>query len=104
MIELDERANIVKWTELPSMYSCYGSTGIILNTYFQSRAQGIDAFGRDGWVTLWDAASNRLFGSGILEDEFLKTIAASIGEHDEITYGSSPAATALCPPRPTPGT
>ncbi|WP_104081095.1 type IV secretory system conjugative DNA transfer family protein [Cryobacterium sp. Y11] len=89
VIELDECANIVKWPELPSVYSYYGSMGIIMNTYFQSRAQGIDAFGRDGWGTLWDAASNRVFGGGVLDDEFLKTIAALIGEHDEITYGSS---------------
>jgi type IV secretory pathway TraG/TraD family ATPase VirD4 len=89
VMELDECANIVKWPELPSVYSYYGSLGIILNTYFQSRAQGIDAFGRDGWGTLWDAASNRVFGGGVLDDEFLKTIANLIGEHDEITYGSS---------------
>jgi type IV secretory pathway TraG/TraD family ATPase VirD4 len=89
VMELDECANIVKWPELPSVYSYYGSLGIILNTYFQSRAQGIDAFGRDGWGTLWDAASNRVFGGGVLDDEFLKTIAALIGEHDEITYGTS---------------
>jgi type IV secretory pathway TraG/TraD family ATPase VirD4 len=89
VMELDECANIVKWPELPSVYSYYGSLGIILNTYFQSRAQGIEAFGRDGWGTLWDAASNRVFGGGVLDDEFLKTIAALIGEHDEITYGSS---------------
>jgi type IV secretory pathway TraG/TraD family ATPase VirD4 len=89
VMELDECANIVKWPELPSVYSYYGSLGIILNTYFQSRAQGIDAFGQGGWGTLWDAASNRVFGGGVLDDEFLKTIAALIGEHDEITYGSS---------------
>jgi type IV secretory pathway TraG/TraD family ATPase VirD4 len=89
VMELDECANIVKWPELPSVYSYYGSLGIILNTYFQSRAQGIEAFGRDGWGTLWDAASNRVFGGGVLDDEFLKTIANLIGEHDEITYGSS---------------
>ena len=89
VMELDECANIVRWPELPSVYSYYGSMGIILNAYFQSRAQGIDAFGRDGWGTLWDAASNRVFGGGVLDDEFLKTIAALIGEHDEITYGSS---------------
>ena len=89
VIELDECANIVRWPELPSVYSYYGSMGIIVNAYFQSRAQGIDAFGREGWGTLWDAASNRVFGGGVLDDEFLKSIAMLIGEHDEITYGSS---------------
>ncbi|WP_255411754.1 TraM recognition domain-containing protein [Cryobacterium sp. Y11] len=59
---LDESANIVRWPELPSVYSYYGSIGIILNAYFQSRAQAIDAFGKDGWQTLWDAAAHRVYG------------------------------------------
>nr|WP_181716017.1 TraM recognition domain-containing protein [Cryobacterium sp.]QJS06348.1 conjugal transfer protein, TraG-family [Cryobacterium sp.] len=89
VMELDECANIVRWPELPSVYSFYGSMGIILNSYFQSRAQAIDAFGKDGWQTLWDAAATRVFGGGSGDDDFLRSLAALIGEHDEITYGSS---------------
>ncbi len=89
VMELDECANIVRWPELPSVYSYYGSMGIILNSYFQSRAQAIDAFGKDGWQTLWDAAATRVFGGGSGDDDFLRSLAALIGEHDEITYGSS---------------
>lgn len=89
VMELDECANIVRWPELPSVYSFYGSMGIILNSYFQSRAQAIEAFGKDGWQTLWDAAATRVFGGGSGDDDFLRSLAALIGEHDEITYGSS---------------
>ncbi|TFC33643.1 hypothetical protein E3O28_13550 [Cryobacterium sp. TMT2-14] len=89
MMELDECANIVRWPELPSVYSFYGSMGIILNSYFQSRAQAIDAFGKDGWQTLWDAVATRVFGGGSGDDDFLRSLAALIGEHDEINYGSS---------------
>ena len=89
VMELDECANIVRWPELPSVYSFYGSMGIILNAYFQSRAQAIDAFGKDGWQTLWDAAAIRVFGGGSGDDDFLRSLAALIGEHDEVTYGSS---------------
>jgi len=89
VMELDECANIVRWPELPSVYSYYGSMGIILNAYFQSRAQAIDAFGKDGWQTLWDAAANRVYGGGSGDEDFLRALAALIGDHDEVTYGSS---------------
>ena len=89
VMELDECANIVRWPELPSVYSFYGSMGIILNAYFQSRAQAIEAFGKEGWQTLWDAAANRVFGGGSGDEDFLRSLASLIGEHDEVTYGSS---------------
>lgn len=89
VMELDECANIVRWPELPSVYSYYGSMGIILNAYFQSRAQAVDAFGKDGWQTLWDAAANRVYGGGSGDEDFLRALAALIGDHDEVTYGSS---------------
>ncbi|WP_241976720.1 type IV secretory system conjugative DNA transfer family protein [Cryobacterium sp. TMT2-4] len=87
-MELNECANIVRWPELPSVYSFYGSMGMILNSYFQSRAQAIDAFGKDRWQTLWDAVATRVFGGGP-DDDFLRSLTALIGEHDEINYGSS---------------
>jgi len=89
VMALDECANIVRWPELPSVYSYYGSMGIILNAYFQSRAQAIDAFGKDGWQTLWDAAAHRVYGGVSGDEDFLRARAALIGDHDEITYGSS---------------
>jgi len=89
VMELDECANIVKWPELPSLYSFYGSMGIVLNAYFQSRAQGVRAFGRDGWQALWDAAANRVYGGGVADDEFLASLAKLIGKRDDTTWGTS---------------
>ena len=89
VMELDECANIVRWPELPALYSFYGSMGIVLNSYFQSRAQGIKAFGRDGWQALWDAAANRVYGGGVADDEFLASLAKLIGKRDDTTWGTS---------------
>ena len=49
VIELDECANIVRWPALPSVYSFYGSLGMPINTYFQSKDQAVEAFGQNGW-------------------------------------------------------
>jgi type IV secretory pathway TraG/TraD family ATPase VirD4 len=89
VMELDECANIVRWPELPSLYSFYGSMGIILNTYFQSKAQGVEAFGRGGWQALWDAAANRVYGGGVADPDFLGDLVALIGKYDETTYNTS---------------
>jgi type IV secretory pathway TraG/TraD family ATPase VirD4 len=89
VMELDECANIVRWPELPSLYSFYGSMGIILNAYFQSKAQGVEAFGRGGWQALWDAAANRVYGGGVADPDFLGDLVELIGKYDETTYGTS---------------
>jgi len=90
VLELDECANIVRWPELPSLFSFYGSLGIMLSTYFQSWTQGADAFGKDGMQTMWDAASCRVYGGGSGDDSFLKSLSTLIGEYDEtITSNSS---------------
>ncbi len=73
VIELDECANIVvRWPALPSVYSFYGSLGMPLNTYFQSRDQAVEAFGQNGWGAIWGAAVTRVFGGGAMDDQFLK--------------------------------
>src|SRR5699024_10594670 len=45
MAVLDEAANVVRWPELPDLYSHYGSRGIVVSTFFQSFEQGVEAFG-----------------------------------------------------------
>ncbi|WP_282860421.1 type IV secretory system conjugative DNA transfer family protein [Pseudoclavibacter helvolus] len=89
VMELDECANIVRWPELPSLYSFYGSIGIILSSYFQSAAQGIEAFGREGWKTLWDAAGIRIYGGGSADKDWLGDISGLIGDYDAQTYSTS---------------
>jgi type IV secretory pathway TraG/TraD family ATPase VirD4 len=89
VIELDECANIVRWPALPSVYSFYGSLGMPINTYFQSKDQAVEAFGQNGWGAIWGAAVTRVFGGGAMDPEFLRGLSNLIGEREEVTYGGS---------------
>lgn len=89
VIELDECANIVRWPELPSVYSFYGSLGMPLNTYFQSRDQAVEAFGQHGWGAIWSGAATQVFGGGGMDEQFLKGLSNLIGERDEVQHGGS---------------
>lgn len=89
VMELDECANIVRWPELPALYSVAGSRGIILSSYFQNRSQAYEAFGKNGWDTMWSNARLAVLGPGVKDDDFLRSLSNLAGEHDETTYGSS---------------
>jgi type IV secretory pathway TraG/TraD family ATPase VirD4 len=82
-VELDEAANIVRWPELPKLYSHYGSRGILLHTYLQSWTQGAEAWGDYGMRALWSAATIRVLGAGVADEKFLSEFSALIGDHDE---------------------
>jgi type IV secretory pathway TraG/TraD family ATPase VirD4 len=82
-VELDEAANIVRWPELPKLYSHYGSRGILLHTYLQSWTQGAEAWGEFGMRALWSAATIRVLGAGVADEKFLAEFSALIGDHDE---------------------
>lgn len=86
---LDEAANVCRWRELPDVYSHYGSRGIILSTYFQSYAQGIEAYGENGMSKLWSAANIRVAGAGLSEERFLPFLSNLIGDHDVVKRSSS---------------
>lgn len=83
MVELDEAANIVKWPELPKLYSHYGSRGILLHSYFQNWTQGVDAWGENGMRALWSAATIRVLGAGVADERFLAEFSALVGDHEE---------------------
>lgn len=91
VMELDECANIVRWPELPRVYSYYGSLGIQLSAYFQSRAQAVGVFGEHGWRALWNGASVRSYGGGSDDVPWLKELSAVIGERDEVITNTSRA-------------
>lgn len=88
MAVLDEAANVVRWRELPDVYSHYGSRGIVVSTFFQSYQQGVEAFGDKGMDKLWGAANIRVAGSGLSDDKFLPFIEKLVGTHD-VTHRSS---------------
>jgi type IV secretory pathway TraG/TraD family ATPase VirD4 len=89
MAVLDEAANVCRWRELPDVYSHYGSRGIIMSAFFQSWAQGTEAFSETGMSKLWSAANIRVAGAGLAEDKFLPFLSNLIGDHDVIKRSSS---------------
>lgn len=89
---LDEAANTVLWKDLPSMYSHYGSRGIILMTYLQSYSQGIGVWGKEKMEALWSAATILCVGGGIRDAELLHKLSEQIGQHEEYQRSASSAA------------
>lgn len=80
---LDEAANVVRWPELPKLYSHYGSRSIILMTILQSYAQGVGVWGEEGMEALWSAAAILLYGGGVRDEKMLSKMEALIGEYEE---------------------
>jgi len=86
---LDEAANVCRWTDLPKMYSHFGSRGIPLMTFLQSFSQGIDTWGRSGMDLLFSAANVFCYGGGEREKAHLEDLAALIGSYDKATSTAS---------------
>jgi len=84
---LDEAANICKISDLPELYSHFGSRGIVPITILQSYQQGQRVWGEHGMGALWSAATCKLVGAGIDDARFAEDLSRLIGEHD-ITVGS----------------
>jgi len=85
VVVLDEAANVCRWPELPTLYSHYGSRGILLMTFLQSHSQGVAVWGEEGMRTLWSAATIRVYGGGVADQRWLSELSELIGDHDE-TY------------------
>lgn len=86
---LDEAANVCRWRELPSLYSHFGSRGIILMTILQSWSQGVDVWGESGMKKLWSASNIAVYGGGVKERDFLDMLAAITGDYDKTTRSVS---------------
>ncbi|NKS56587.1 TraM recognition domain-containing protein [Rhodococcus hoagii] len=88
---LDEAANVVRWTKLPSLYSHFGSRGIIIMTILQSWSQGVEVWGEGGMKKLWSSSNIKVYGGGVAVDDgnFLSKMSTAIGDHWEITGSSS---------------
>lgn len=89
MAVLDETANVVRWRELPDLYSHYGSRGIVVSTFFQSFVQGEEAFGKEGMSKLWSAANIRVAGSGLSEAQFGSFLSRQVGKRDVVKRSTS---------------
>ncbi len=84
---LDEAANVVRWSNLPKLYSHYGSRGVVIQTILQSYEQGVSVWGRDGMAMLTSAANVLAYGGGVKVggDGFLRSMSEAIGDHYEMT-------------------
>ncbi|MGV9668382.1 type IV secretory system conjugative DNA transfer family protein [Nocardia niigatensis] len=89
LIVLDEAANIVRWAELPKMYSHFGSRGIVVMTILQSWAQGVRCWGPEGMTALWSAANVKVLGAGLDDAAFLRDRSELIGPHYELVNSTS---------------
>lgn len=81
LVELDEAANICPWSELPSMYSHFGSRGIVVDTILQSWSQGEARWGKEGLRKLASAANQMLYAGGVKEAAFLGDLEKLIGTY-----------------------
>jgi len=86
---LDEAANVCRWTDLPDLYSHFGSRGIPIMSVFQSWSQGIAVFGREGMRKLWSASNVKLYAGGVSETDFLGELSELVGTYDRETSSVS---------------
>lgn len=87
--DLDEVGNVVKLKQLPEWYSFFGSMGIVVSAYFQTRGQGVAMLERTGWDTLWSAAAIKVYGGGSDDTQFLESLSKTIGQYDAKIRNSS---------------
>lgn len=82
---LDEAANVCRISDLPDLYSHFGSRGINVVTLLQSYRQGARVWGDAGMDALWSAATVKLLGAGLDDADFVEKISKLVGQHDVST-------------------
>jgi type IV secretory pathway TraG/TraD family ATPase VirD4 len=86
---LDEACNICRISDLPDLYSHFGSRGIVPITIMQSLQQGQRVWGEHGMGALWGAATVKLVGPGMDDARFAEDLSRLVGEHDIDVASSS---------------
>nr|WP_240955544.1 type IV secretory system conjugative DNA transfer family protein [Streptomyces thermoviolaceus] len=86
---LDEAANVCRISDLPDLYSHFGSRGINVVTLLQSYRQGSRVWGEAGMDALWSAATIKLLGAGLDDADFVDKISKLVGQHDVSTVSLS---------------
>jgi type IV secretory pathway TraG/TraD family ATPase VirD4 len=84
VVVLDEAANICRIRHLDSLYSHYGSRGIVMVTILQNWAQGAEVWGPLGIEKLWSAANVAIYGGGVADDRYLKRLSDLAGQHEQV--------------------
>nr|WP_307135698.1 type IV secretory system conjugative DNA transfer family protein [Streptomyces aurantiacus] len=86
---LDEAANVCRISDLPDLYSHFGSRGINVVTLLQSYKQGSRVWGEAGMDAMWSAATIKLLGAGLDDADFVEKISKLVGNHDVRTASVS---------------
>ncbi|WP_066466128.1 type IV secretory system conjugative DNA transfer family protein [Sanguibacter suarezii] len=86
---LDEAANICRFKDLDSLYSHYGSRGILFMTILQNWAQGEEVWGKGGMEKLWSAANVKIYGGGVDDDRYLRRLSDLIGTYERVQTSQS---------------
>ncbi|CAL9589902.1 hypothetical protein SUDANB145_05204 [Streptomyces sp. enrichment culture] len=86
---LDEAANVCRISDLPDLYSHFGSRGINVVTLLQSYRQGARVWGEAGMDAMWSAATIKLLGAGLDDADFVEKISKLVGNHDTRTVSVS---------------
>ncbi|GAA2066199.1 hypothetical protein GCM10009801_12330 [Streptomyces albiaxialis] len=79
---LDEAANVCRISDLPDLYSHFGSRGINVVTLLQSYRQGQRVWGDAGMDAMWSAATVKLLGAGLDDADFVEKVSKLVGNRD----------------------
>jgi type IV secretory pathway TraG/TraD family ATPase VirD4 len=86
---LDEAANVCRISDLPDLYSHFGSRGINVVTLLQSYRQGSRVWGEAGMDAMWSAATIKLLGAGLDDADFVEKVSKLVGNQDVRTASIS---------------
>ncbi len=89
VVVLDEAASVAPIRDLPKLYSHFGSRGILPITILQSLPQGEAVWGKTGMAALWSAATIKLIGAGVDDEDTASRISRLVGEHAVATVSVS---------------
>lgn len=86
---LDEAANVVRWPDLPKLYSHFGSRGIIIMTILQSWSQGIGVFGERPMKLLESSSNIYIYGGNVREAAYLDNLTKLTGQYERQAFNIS---------------
>ncbi|WP_233500223.1 MULTISPECIES: type IV secretory system conjugative DNA transfer family protein [Gordonia] len=98
---LDEAANVVRWPDLPKLYSHFGSRGIIIMTILQSWSQGVGVFGERNMKLLESSSNVYVYGGNVREKEYLASLSELCGDFTRVRLSVSDARTGKSSSRST---
>ncbi|MEV0296274.1 TraM recognition domain-containing protein [Nocardia sp. NPDC050710] len=95
----DDTPQLLRWRELPRVYSSLGARGIMAMVMLQAWDHGVNVWGADGMADIWAAADIRVIGGGLADIGFARAHLEAMGYPATPTAGQAGAANTASPPR-----